>query len=302
MFNSGTSKTLRHMDLITLLLASVGNAYVGLVKASDRGFRWTMLATSLLQLLQALWVVFHSYSYSRWRLSVTWLQRARWALILALTTFLSCSGGSTSSDLPSEFIIQHVRGDPGTWRAFFAISLLVPCLGMLCALVHPLPLKHELLGALLMAVPYIKLWLPYQLAALKLFDVKSHAQQACHHIQTGMTAPFAHLHLHQQASVATICDGPHAASMALSALFVLLAVLLPLQLVVWQEEGSFRQALQASAGRHAAPGLPFIITAMFFWAWCAIAWWVLAGLHAAPVVHVRAGMGPGWMGRITHQR
>jgi hypothetical protein len=173
---------------------------------------------------------------------------------------------------------------------------------MLCALVHPLPFKHELFGGLLMAVPYIKLWLPYQLAALKLFAVHSHAQQACHYLQAGMTAPFAHLQQHPSST--TLCDGPHAASMAVSVLFVLLVVLLPLQLVAWQEEGSCRQALLASAGRHAAPGypgLPLLVTAMFFWAWCAISWWVLAGLHAGPELPGHAGMGIGWA-KLFHGR
>jgi hypothetical protein len=184
-------------------------------------YRMCCIASAAAIATQMAWALVHPRSYIRCRIYLTLAHRLRWVLM----SLWLC----TRSSNPWDASLSPIRGlltapGPITWKAFAAVAVFPPL-----ALVHqsvsfPLPFRHALACSAVVLVSYFIVCLPDQLQAVQLLQLQRYASSSC------MATPAAALPTAQQ-----LCASGSGHVLLFVHTFLLVGMLLPLQLVYWQE-------------------------------------------------------------------
>jgi hypothetical protein len=151
-------------------------------------------------------------------------------LRFVVMTWWLCTNSSTS---PWQASLSHIHGTltapgPVTWRAFAAVAGYPPFGLMNQSLCFSLPFRYALASSLAILACYPIVCLRHQLQAVELLGLQHYARKAC------MATPVAaYLPLGLQ-----ICTSRGGQMLVFAHVFVLLGVVLPMQLVYWQEKNA----------------------------------------------------------------
>jgi hypothetical protein len=280
----------RQADKLGLLMGVVVN-YTGYslsVRPNDLGpgplwpqvfFRFGLL----LQVLQLIWCVFLPNSYSRARLRITVLQRAR------VLSGLVC-GYLT---IPARIIFYGMVGQIGETdvaaskrKAFIGILVTGPLMNLLSCLNHPLPFKYQAVYQMFNFLCYLAWGMRHQLEVVGIWGLTPWVRLTCEVMEGISWGPV----LSRFSLMGLACGGGHATGLVMSYMHAVVGNLAALQVVYWQEYLSKtawmkEQGLAADGvGRDrgsdgSSRRMPWLRIIAFTWGSCALSWLVLAPAH-----------------------
>jgi hypothetical protein len=240
------------LDSLGLALRIIINVKITLSNM-PQSYRYFSAASAVIMALQVLWCLLHKRSYVSWRIPVMAVHRLRWFLL----SFWMCTRSSNPWESGLSVISSQMTA-PGTWRAF-AVTIGYPGGAMVHMFISfPVPYRYALVNALVLLPAYLSKLLPHQRRALQLLQLGRYAERAC------LASPMAALLTWPK--IQQLCGNEAGHMLVLVYIFVLLGMLLPLQLLYWQEK-SAKQAYLHSCGVHVEPGEGLMTTKLAVTLW-----------------------------------
>lgn len=230
----------------------------GAMLAPNSHHRAALATAALLQVLQLVWLYRHRRSYFKLRMAVTLMQRLRWLM----ARYLLAIRGS----MLQQFLVKNYS--QAGIRTFLAATVLSPVMSLISSMNHQLPFRLQLI--LITAGLGIEASGAWQqsVKVLELSGMEPVAQRICRGATQMLLIPWAF----PERNTEELCMR-HGATFTVVILTLLLSVLLPLQLVYWHEYSSKSSFMLqvGTAHAHQASHTGAFSTALFCWAWCAIA-------------------------------
>jgi hypothetical protein len=268
-------------DVAGLLVCLLAAAAFFMTQLGDEGTLLMMGTASgvvALNICLLAWIRFRPHTYHRYRVTINWLHRLRWALVLA-NAMCSTSSADNNGFRPQSYI----RAAPGSLRALLAVLAYVPVSASSNILQHPLSFQHSLVGALLLVPIYLQKGLPYVVASYtNVYQLQPYSQPMCLGISSVLTAPLTWLD--PSAPFEWLCRTEHSSSMVLAMMFAL-GLIGALQAVYIQERSARVSWLWGPARAGLSGQLPRCcpvwVHVLSVWALALAAWVLLAVWHAA---------------------
>jgi hypothetical protein len=208
--------------------------------------------------------------------AITLAQRIRWLLYILLISFTTPSARALLHPLP-----WSDEGGAGAWRSLTGVVGLFVWPPIFVELVHTVSFRLQLLLVPFTVLQHLLLGLPFQLEAAAQLELNRVVEQCCSSLYILLDPTF----LFEAPNAATAhCANP---GFFLVYTYVLLAAILPLQLLYWSEYwhklaflratqaegGALRAAAAAAAAAERWRRAPSLLSAaLSVWASCALAW------------------------------
>jgi hypothetical protein len=232
---NATARQMQLFDMLGLSFSLVTNLILASSPSPTHTYKQCCVASAVAIVAQMLWSLLHRRSYVRCRVAAMAAQRLRWYCI----AFWLCTRSSSS---PWDTVLSPIRGSlttsTGTWRVFAAVAGYPPIVLVHQFFSFPLPYRHALVSAAILLVSYPIFCLHQQIHSSELLKLQRYIGPAC------MATPVAALPTSQH-----LCSSKAGHALLLAYLFVLVGVLLPLQLVHWQERSAKEMFLRSRGVR-----------------------------------------------------
>jgi hypothetical protein len=222
---------------------------------------------ALLQLLQLLWMCRDSNSYFKQRNTITVLQRLRGIAVSLMI------GLRTETRLVHPFGAKMLANPQVGWTSTASVTLMTPTATLMSALYHPAPFKHLIYLSVLAFLVDCCAFHHHKHILYHAIKAQPLLAKTCSKLNAALAVPMAAMNPNF-----SICP-THAMYIIPAFVYILVAILIPLQVTYWQEEAAKLYYLKAQSGsRTCPPGLPPALNALkalYFLMWGVVAWALL---------------------------